>query len=103
MPEDVDDCILRAATYGPDDVKELTQALSLPLRSILRTLLQRRPEDRYPSAAVLEDHLRAGLAAHGAPYGATEALAEARRAVAGALQHKHEATPAAPVRRHMAW
>jgi serine/threonine protein kinase len=94
LPEDVDDCILRAATYGPADVEELTQPLSLPLRSILRTLLQQRPEDRYPSAAVLEDHLRAVLSVHAAPYGAAEALAEARRAVAGALQHKHEATPA---------
>lgn len=82
MPEHADDCILRAATYGPADVEELTEPLSLPLRSILRTLLQQRPEDRYPSAAVLEESLRAGLAVQGIPYGATEALAEARRAVA---------------------
>jgi serine/threonine-protein kinase len=94
MPGHVDDCILRAATYGAGDVEELTRPLSLPLRSILRTLLQRRPEDRYPSAAVLEDHLRAVLAAHGVPYGAAEALAEARHAVACACQHIHEATPA---------
>ena len=94
----------RAGWIGVPGALEARLAKSVySVRSILRTLLQRRPEDRYPSAAVLEDHLRAGLAAHGAPYGATEALAEARRAVAGALQHKHEATPAAPVRRHMAW
>lgn len=82
MPEHADDCILRAATYSLEDVEELTEPLSFPLRSILRTLLQHRPEDRYPSAAVLEENLRAGLAAHGAPYGAAEARAEALRAVA---------------------
>jgi serine/threonine protein kinase len=93
MPGHVDDCILGAATYNPEDVKELTEPLSLPLRSILRTLLQRRPEDRYPSAAVLETDLRAGLAAHGAPYGAAEALAEAKRVLGWAGPHKDEATP----------
>jgi serine/threonine-protein kinase len=90
LPEHVDDCILRAATYSLEDVEELTQPLSSPLRSILRTLLQRRPEDRFPSAAALEAELRAGLAAQGSRYGAAEALAEARRAVARA---QHEVTP----------
>ncbi|KFE70815.1 serine/threonine-protein kinase [Hyalangium minutum] len=79
LPEQVDDFILRAATYSAQDVEELTEEVFPPLRSILRTLLQRRPEDRYPSAAALEDALRQGLAAWGAPYGAAEALAEVRR------------------------
>jgi len=90
LPEHVDDCILRAATYSLEDVEELTQPLSSPLRSLLRTLLQRRPEDRFPSAAALEAELRAGLAAQGSRYGAAEALAEARRAVSWA---QHEVTP----------
>jgi serine/threonine-protein kinase len=94
MPEHVDDCILRAATYRPLDVEELTQALGPPLRSVLRTLLQYRPEDRSPSAAAVEAELRAGLVAQGAPYGAAEALAEARRVVASASGHRDVMVPA---------
>jgi hypothetical protein len=78
LPEQVDDYILRAATYSAQDVEELTEAVFPPLRSILRVLLQRSPADRYPSAAALEEELRKGLAAWGAPYGAAEALAEGR-------------------------
>ncbi len=78
LPEQVDDYILRAATYSAQDVEELTQAVFPPLRSILRVLLQRSPADRYPSAAALEQELRKGLAALDAPYGAAEALAEGR-------------------------
>jgi serine/threonine-protein kinase len=60
-------------------VEQLTQEVFPPLRSILRKLLQRRPEERYPSAAALEVELRRGLATWGAPYGAAEALAEVHR------------------------
>ena len=94
MPEHVDDCILRAATYGPQDVEELTEALSPALRSILRILLQNRPVDRPPTAASVEAELRAALATHGAAYGATEAIEEARRAVAAAGLHRDVMTPA---------
>jgi serine/threonine-protein kinase len=76
LPEHAEDCILRAATFAPWEVEALTQPLAEPLRSIIRRLLQRQPEDRYPSAAALEADLRAGLAALGAPYGAREALDE---------------------------
>ncbi|HLL06308.1 MAG TPA: hypothetical protein VK539_37395 [Myxococcaceae bacterium] len=55
-----------------------------PLRSIVRKLLQRKPEDRYPSAAALEADLREGLAALGAPYGAPEALEEVLSSLTGA-------------------
>jgi serine/threonine protein kinase len=93
LPDAVDDYILRAATFSPRDVEEITEKLAPPLRSILRALLQRRPEARYTSAAALEAELRAGLAALGAPYGAAEACDEARRAVAVARLHKDEFGP----------
>jgi serine/threonine-protein kinase len=79
LPGHVDDFILRAATYTAQDVEQLTQEVFPPLRSILRKLLQRRPEERYPSAAALEVELRRGLDTWGAPYGAAEALAEVHR------------------------
>jgi len=84
LPGHAEDCILRAATLSPRDVDELTQPLAHPLRSIVRKLLQRKPEDRYPSAAALEADLREGLAALGAPYGAPEALEEVLSSLTGA-------------------
>ncbi|EAU65572.1 conserved hypothetical protein [Stigmatella aurantiaca DW4/3-1] len=84
LPEHAEDCILRAATFSPQDVAELTEPLPLPLRSILRRVLQRRPEDRHLSAAALEAELRAGLALLEAPYGAMEALEEGRDSRDGA-------------------
>ena len=95
LPEQVDDYILRAATYCARDVEELTEEVFPPLRTILRTLLQRNPDDRYPSAAALEEELRQGLAALGAPYGAAEALAEVRRLSAQARRHKDVCGPTA--------
>ena len=76
LPDHADDCILRAATFTREDVDEITEPLAHPLRSIVRRLIQRDPEDRYQSAADVEADLRAGLAALGVPYGATEALDE---------------------------
>lgn len=95
LPEQVDDYILRAATYTAQEVAELTEDVFPPLRSILRTLLQRCPEDRYPSAAALESDLRQGIAALGAPYGAAEALAEVRRLSAQARMYKNVGGPTA--------
>jgi serine/threonine protein kinase len=88
LPEQVDDYILRAATYSVQDVEQLTEEVFPPLRSILRTLLQRKPEDRSPSAAALEEDLREGLAALGASYGAEEALAEVRHLSAQLFMHQ---------------
>ncbi|KFE60925.1 serine/threonine-protein kinase [Hyalangium minutum] len=76
LPEHAEDCILRAAALTRRDVEEITQRLAEPLRSILRRLLQRQPEERYPSAAAVEADLRAGLEGLGVPYGAQEALEE---------------------------
>jgi len=84
LPEHAEDCILRAATFTPRDVEELTQLLPQPLRAILRRVLQRKPEERYPSAAALEAELREGLAALGSPYGAREALEEVLHSLIGA-------------------
>lgn len=93
LPAHAEDCILRAATFTPQDVEELTGQLQPPLRSIIRRLLQRKPEDRYPSAAALEADLRAGLASLGTPYGAAEALEEGRNSRDGASMNRHVAGP----------
>jgi len=73
LPDYAEDCILRAATFAPQDVEELTQRLAHPLRSIVRKLLQRKPQERYQTAAELEADLRAGL---GGSYGPKQALEE---------------------------
>lgn len=78
LPDEADDLILRAATYGPAELEAVTRPLSEPLRDILRRLLQREPSARPASAAELEAELRACLAARDAKYGATEAAEEIR-------------------------
>ncbi|MBN1209175.1 MAG: protein kinase [Myxococcaceae bacterium] len=93
LPEHAEDCILRAATFDPRDVEEITQPIPLPLRSILRRLLTRKPEERYPSAAALEADLRAGLARPGAPYGAREALEEGSNSRDGASMNRRVIGP----------
>jgi serine/threonine-protein kinase len=93
LPDEVDDYILRAATYAPQDVEELTEELSPALRTILRKLLQQRPEDRYPSAEALEADLRAGLAELGGAYGATEANEEILDSLEGASKNRQEFEP----------
>jgi len=93
LPAHAEDCILRAATFDPEDVKEITAPLPPPLRSIIRRLLQRKPEDRYPSAAALEADLRAGLATLGASYGAKEALEEGRNSRDGAIMNRRVIGP----------
>jgi serine/threonine protein kinase len=93
LPDHAEDCILRAATFAPHDVEEITESIAPPLRSILRRLLRRKPEERYPSAAALETELRAGLAALGAPYGAAEALEEGRNSQDGANANRRVAGP----------
>jgi serine/threonine protein kinase len=93
LPEHAEDCILRAATFDPGDVEEITEPIAPPLRSVLRRLLQRKPEHRYPSAAELEAELRAGLATLGAPYGAREALEEGRNSRDGASMNRRVIGP----------
>jgi eukaryotic-like serine/threonine-protein kinase len=93
LPDHAEDCILRAATFTPRDVDEITKPLAHPLRSIIRKLIQRKPEDRYPSAAALEADLREGLASLGAPYGAAEAIEEVFSALAGACMNRRVLGP----------
>jgi hypothetical protein len=84
LPDHAEDCILRAATFTRKEVDEITEPLAHPLRSVVRRLIQRNPEDRYQSAADVEAELRAGLAALGAPYGPKEALDEVLISLTGA-------------------
>jgi serine/threonine protein kinase len=93
LPAHAEDCILRAATFAPQDVEELTAGLPPPLRSIIRRLLQRKLTERYPSAAALETDLRAGLASLGTTYGAAEALEEGRNSRDGASTHRRVIGP----------
>jgi serine/threonine protein kinase len=88
LPEHVEDCILRAATFAREDVEEITQRLTPPLRPIVCKLLQRKPEDRYPSAAEVEAELRAGLASLAGSYGPKEALKEVHCALEGARRNR---------------
>ncbi|HLL05243.1 MAG TPA: protein kinase [Myxococcaceae bacterium] len=83
LPDHVQDCILRAATFGTPDLEELTHPLTPPLRSILRGLLQPRPRERPASAAQARAELQAGLASLEAPYDASQALSEVRRVLSG--------------------
>ncbi len=93
LPDHTEDCILRAATFTPQDVDEITEPLAHPLRSIIRRLLQRKPEDRYPSAAALEADLREGLSSLGTPYGATEALEAVYGSLTGASMNRRVLGP----------
>lgn len=96
LPEEADDLILRAATYGPEDVEQVTRRMSEPLRGILRRLLQRDPASRHASALELEAELRACLAALATPYGATEAAVEVRGSLAVARSRQERVTAREP-------
>jgi serine/threonine protein kinase len=96
LPEEVDELILRAATYAPEELERVTQRLSKPLRDILRRLLQREPAARHATAAELEAELRAALAALGTPYGATEAAVEVRGSLAVARSRQERVTASEP-------
>ncbi len=90
LPEYAEDCILRAATFAPQDVEELTQRLAPPLRSIVRKLIQRKPQERYQTAAELAADLRAGL---GDSYGPKQALEEIYCSLDGARRSRRVAGP----------
>jgi serine/threonine-protein kinase len=93
MPGHAEDCILRAATFAREDVEEITQRLAPPLRPIVRRLIQRKPEDRYPSAADVEADLRAGLASLAGSYGPKEVLEEVHSALEGARRNRRVIGP----------
>jgi serine/threonine-protein kinase len=93
LPDYAEDCILRAATFTPQEVEEISQSVLAPLRAAIRALLQRRPEDRYASAVALEADLRAGLASLGVPYRAAEAIREIRASLEEASVSRDELGP----------
>jgi serine/threonine protein kinase len=93
LPDHAEDCILRAATFTREEVDEITESLAHPLRSIVRRLIQRNPEDRYQWAADVEADLRAGLASLGVPYGEREALDEVLISLEGASVNQHVIGP----------
>ncbi|MBN1206764.1 MAG: serine/threonine protein kinase [Myxococcaceae bacterium] len=96
LSDEVDELILRAATYGPEEVERVTRKLTEPLRGLLQRLLQRDPARRPATAAELEAELRARLAALEAPYGATEAAAEVRRSLLAAQARQDRITASEP-------
>ncbi|WP_224363608.1 serine/threonine-protein kinase [Hyalangium versicolor] len=96
LPDEVDELILRAATYRPEELERVLQPVSEPLRDILRRLLQREPSARPSTAAELEVELRACLAARGSVYGAAEAAAEVRTSLAAASSSQEHVTATEP-------
>ncbi|WP_164000878.1 serine/threonine protein kinase [Pyxidicoccus caerfyrddinensis] len=77
---DPEDTILRAATFMPEDVEQVTEKLSEPTRAIFRKLLRRNPAERYTSALALQEDLTKVLQARGS-YDGTKAAQEIRRAL----------------------
>jgi serine/threonine protein kinase len=82
----VEDLILRAATYTPQDLDQLVTKLAEPLRMPLRKILQRNPADRHQTAEELEADLRAHLDGLGS-YGAHAAAEEIGRVLTEAGEH----------------
>jgi len=69
-----------AATFTPADVERAVDGLSLPLGALVKRLLRREPEERFQTAAELEQALRSRLAVVG-PYSGAEAVAEVQNAI----------------------
>lgn len=82
--DDVEEIIMRAATYTPEDVEAVTAGLPDTLRVPLCRLLQRSPAARYQTAGELEVDLRRWL---GDTFGAKEASAELKAVADEAGEH----------------
>ncbi len=80
----VEEIIMRAATYTPEDVEAVTAGLPDTLRVPLCRLLQRSPAARYQTAQELEADLRRWL---GETFGAKEAGAELKAVADEAGDH----------------
>jgi serine/threonine-protein kinase len=72
-----------AAAFTREDVAQAADGLSAPLQAMIDRLLRKAPEERFQTAAELENALRARLAVVG-PYDGAAAIAELRKAVAEA-------------------
>lgn len=81
----VEEIIMRATTYTPEDVEAVTAGLPDALRVPLCRLLQRSPSARYPTAGELEADLKRWL---GGAYGAKEASAELKAVADEAGEHR---------------
>lgn len=62
--------------YRPEDVEKAMAGLPDPLKPIIHRALQRKPSERYATAAELRDALRSALAAESRPFGRKEASEE---------------------------
>ena len=83
LPAFAEDVIWCAMAFRSDDVELAARGLSVPLRDILHTLLQREPDDRVFTAAELERVIRSQLARLGR-YTREDALREVQHALAEA-------------------
>jgi serine/threonine-protein kinase len=83
LPQYVEDAVWCAMAYRSEDVERAATGLSVPLRDILHTLLQRNPAARFSSAAELEEMLRRALARFGS-YGGEDAVREVQLALVDA-------------------
>ena len=66
----------RVLHFGPEEVQRVAEEVPVPLRRMVAKALRPHPDERYPSADVLRDELRAWLLGLARPYGAKEAEEE---------------------------
>jgi serine/threonine-protein kinase len=66
----------RVLHFGPEEVQRVAVEVPTPLRQIVSNALCPNPDERYPSADMLRDELRAYLQRLPQPYGAKDAEAE---------------------------
>ncbi|RKH67491.1 serine/threonine-protein kinase [Corallococcus llansteffanensis] len=64
---------------GPEDVQRAAAGLPEPLQALLHKALRKEPTERYATAGVMRDVLRAALARQPQPYGRKEAAEELGR------------------------
>ncbi|WP_434348512.1 serine/threonine-protein kinase [Myxococcus virescens] len=76
--------IALVSRYRPEDVEDAMAGLPDALKAIIHKALQRKPSERYTSAAELRDALRAALAAQSQPFGRKEAAEELARMLSDA-------------------
>ncbi|WP_224365545.1 serine/threonine-protein kinase [Hyalangium versicolor] len=74
----------RAESIHPDLLARVMASVPEPLKAIVDRVLRPRPEERYPSAAVMRDELLAFLGEQGSVYGGREMMAELRLLIARA-------------------
>ncbi|QDE91265.1 protein kinase [Myxococcus xanthus] len=76
--------IALVSRYLPEDVEHAMAGLPDALKAIIHKALQRKPSERYTSAAELRDALRAALAAQSQLFGRKEAAEELARMLSDA-------------------